>query len=408
MFRKLSSMLFVFLLVLPLSAQPSEPINIAVMDLTISGGVPESYKVALSDRLRQELFKTGAFTVVERSAMEEILSEQGFQASGCTTDECAVQMGLLLGVERIVAGSLAKIGETHTISIRMIEVATGKILMAESEDCSCPIDQVLTVSLRNVAGMLAQEETGNGIVVEETGILEVITKPRGAKVILDGYRIKGTTPLTIDGLSVGEHYLVLQKEGYAEIRRSVIIEQNKKTKFKEKLPLPGSPVKVEKEKVITKSGAVLRSAIIPGFGQYWAERKIPAGVYLVGEIAAVGFLVYAISNNSSLVDDYDQARYRYQQADAYEVDARRKEMETAWTDADDSKSLVVTASAVLAGWHLVNIVDAVLFTKSEIPTGDPFGSKPFISPALVFDSRGDATPGIKFSINGLVSGRNSK
>ena len=121
----------------------------------ISGGVPESYRIALSDRLRQELFKTGEFNVVERNAMESILSEQGFQLSDCTTDECAVEVGRLLGVERMLAGSLAKIGQTHTINIRIIDVQSGKITAAESVDCSCPIDEVLTSSLRDVAVLIA-------------------------------------------------------------------------------------------------------------------------------------------------------------------------------------------------------------------------------------------------------------
>jgi len=34
--------------------------------------------------------------------MEQILVEQGFQQSGCTTNECMVEVGKLIGVENIV------------------------------------------------------------------------------------------------------------------------------------------------------------------------------------------------------------------------------------------------------------------------------------------------------------------
>ena len=39
--------------------------------------------------------------------MEQILVEQGFQQSGCTTNECMVEVGKLIGVEKIVSGSIS-------------------------------------------------------------------------------------------------------------------------------------------------------------------------------------------------------------------------------------------------------------------------------------------------------------
>ncbi len=139
-------------------AQTSGRVTIAVLDLAISTGVPESYRIPLSNRLRHELFETGRFTVVERNAMENILAEQGLQLSECTSDECAVQLGRLLNVQRIIAGSLDKLGETHIITLRMIDVETAAMIHSKAVDCRCPIDEVVTVRLRDVAVMLAREE----------------------------------------------------------------------------------------------------------------------------------------------------------------------------------------------------------------------------------------------------------
>ena len=77
-------------------------VNIAVLDLDPTGVSAEDSRF-LSDRLRTELFETGSFQVIEREKMEEILSEQGFQNTGCTSVECAVEIGQLLNVNRIVA-----------------------------------------------------------------------------------------------------------------------------------------------------------------------------------------------------------------------------------------------------------------------------------------------------------------
>lgn len=134
---------------------------VAVMDLEVTYGVEAALARPLSDRLRQELHQTDAFRVVERNAMETILEEQSLQLSGCTSDECAIEVGRLLGVSKMVAGSFAKIGDTFTINLRMIDVETGAYDEAVSADCACTIDDVLTTQLRYVASRLA------GLDVEE-------------------------------------------------------------------------------------------------------------------------------------------------------------------------------------------------------------------------------------------------
>jgi curli biogenesis system outer membrane secretion channel CsgG len=67
----------------------SERIPIAVLELNAEGISPSESRI-ISDRLRIDLFRTGKFTVLEREKMNEILQEQGFQHTGCTTNDCAV------------------------------------------------------------------------------------------------------------------------------------------------------------------------------------------------------------------------------------------------------------------------------------------------------------------------------
>ena len=139
---------------MPLFAQVAK-LNIAVSDLA-GQGVDQSSTAIISDRLRTSLFKEGGFTVLERNAMQDILKEQGFQQSGCTSDACAVQIGQLLGVSYIVVGTVGKLGHLFTIDIRMIEVATGKIAYSESVDCDCPIEKVLTSSIVSIAKKISE------------------------------------------------------------------------------------------------------------------------------------------------------------------------------------------------------------------------------------------------------------
>ena len=129
--------------------------NIAVLDLDVASGVSEAYKQVLSDRLRQEMFKTGCFTVVERNTMEEVLREQSLYLTGCTSTECAVEVGKILGVSQMVAGTIGQVGTVHTVNVRLIDVETAEVLAAESVDCTCSIEEVLTSRLHEVAELLA-------------------------------------------------------------------------------------------------------------------------------------------------------------------------------------------------------------------------------------------------------------
>ncbi|MCH7497700.1 MAG: hypothetical protein IH971_07615 [Candidatus Marinimicrobia bacterium] len=99
----------------------------AVTDFESRAGISASEAGSLTDILRAELVKTGQVTLLERGQMQQILEEQNFQLTGCTSDECAVEIGRLLSVNTMVAGSIGKVGATFSIVVRIIDVQTGKI-----------------------------------------------------------------------------------------------------------------------------------------------------------------------------------------------------------------------------------------------------------------------------------------
>ncbi len=73
----------------------------------------------------------------------------------------------------------------------------------------------------------------------EFGVLFIISEPSGASIYFDGSRI-GKTPLTFENVKVGEHKILLQKEGYEVLSRSVWVKSLKVTSIEEKLiPIVG-------------------------------------------------------------------------------------------------------------------------------------------------------------------------
>lgn len=124
---------FFFLLILMLSsnALPGGKITIAVLDFDAKNISQESAE-AVTDLLRTELFNTGRFKVVERQEIQRIIKEQQFQVSGVTDSDQVVEIGRLLNVQAIMVGTVTKLGSTHLINTRLVNVRTGLVVHAES------------------------------------------------------------------------------------------------------------------------------------------------------------------------------------------------------------------------------------------------------------------------------------
>ena len=140
-----------------LQAQTRE--SFAIMELE-GRGISAVEAQALTDRLSSLIVRTGKVTVVERGQIAAVLQEQDFQLAGCTSDECAVEIGQLLGVTKIVAGSIGKLGSTYSMDVRVIDVETGKISNSIIRDYRGEIDGLLA-EIAHVAREIVDFEVGS-------------------------------------------------------------------------------------------------------------------------------------------------------------------------------------------------------------------------------------------------------
>ncbi|OGF49179.1 MAG: hypothetical protein A2231_01110 [Candidatus Firestonebacteria bacterium RIFOXYA2_FULL_40_8] len=96
----------------------------------------------LSDTLRTSFFKTNKFIVLDRAKMEEIMKEQKLQLTGCTSEECAVEIGKILNVGYIVSGSVVRLGSEFVINLRFTSVETSEVVVSELVKCESEKDLV--------------------------------------------------------------------------------------------------------------------------------------------------------------------------------------------------------------------------------------------------------------------------
>ncbi|OUX20819.1 MAG: hypothetical protein CBE10_01540 [bacterium TMED250] len=144
-YRSTVLLLVLVLFTLNVNAQVAEGKQTVALLEFEGRGISQLEAKTLTDRLMSEMVNTDAVIMVERNQMDEILNEQGFQQSGCTSSECAAEVGALLGVQNMVSGSFGKLGNSYTIDAKMFSVETGATIRTVSKTYKGPVDNLLTV-----------------------------------------------------------------------------------------------------------------------------------------------------------------------------------------------------------------------------------------------------------------------
>ena len=103
---------------------------------------------AVADELVTQLFKTGKFSLVERTQLEAVLAEQNLGQSGRINSAQAAEIGRILGVQMILTGSITKFSvdtkgggfgrfraeyseAESNLDIRLINTDTAEIMFAD-------------------------------------------------------------------------------------------------------------------------------------------------------------------------------------------------------------------------------------------------------------------------------------
>lgn len=120
-----------FLITLFVSGWTADKTRIAILALEAKPGVDEGTVSTIGDLLAGELVSLRRFDVIDRKNMQAILREQALQNSGCTESACAVKLGNILNVQKMVVGNVAKLGSKIIISVSFIDVERSKVDLSE-------------------------------------------------------------------------------------------------------------------------------------------------------------------------------------------------------------------------------------------------------------------------------------
>jgi len=128
---------------------------IAVLDFE-SSGASKQQAAALTERLREELLGSGEFRIVDRSQTDKIMGEQALQQTGCTSSECAVQVGKILGVRKMVNGRIIRVENNLWLaSCVLLDVESAETLRSVSVQIDGSFSNMLVRGAQELAYKVA-------------------------------------------------------------------------------------------------------------------------------------------------------------------------------------------------------------------------------------------------------------
>ena len=214
--------------------------TIAVLDLEAKG-IGQVEASLMTDRIRSELVNVSKYVVVDRSNLDEVFKEQRFQLSGFTSEQYAIEVGKILGVQNMLAGSIGKIGDSYTIHLQILNVELSAITQSTSYDYAGDLEYFLQEGLRNALNRLLEiEQIPEIISTIGRGILEIRVMPAEAIIKIDGLEYELSNSEQVELLK-GKHSLEIKLPYYHSYSEDIIIQEN------QTLPLTVELVKGEKE-----------------------------------------------------------------------------------------------------------------------------------------------------------------
>jgi len=214
---------------------------------------------------------------------------------------------------------------------------------------------------RKVFISLGQTEVIQTALKEKIGDLMISTNPPGAKILIDGdyYKLNNgnvaTTPIKLSKVWSGKRTITFDLPGYTNGKTEIDVLEDQV-----------NVVRASLNKIVfikPRKQALWRSAVIPGWGQFY-EQRFSSGLTYCGSEALLLFILFNIKDvHTSLESDYQRLREDYETLNGTteEIQVAWNNVENAYNDMDSNYKLQQLVTGAMVGVYLWNILDAWLF-----------------------------------------------
>jgi len=268
--------------------------TVAILDFE-PRGISTLEAQTLTDRFATEINNTGKVVLVDRNSMREVMQEQGYTEVECSSEECAAEVGAMLGVQFMINGAIGKLGDTYTIDAKMFEVATGAAAKTKNTTYTGLVD---------------------GLITE----IEILA-----------WEMMGLTP---------PDEVMQKRQGWEPT-----VAKAGKTRF----------------------GALMRSTLLPGLGQFYSDRNSWGWIWLGSEIAVSALAYSQYSKYQTSHDNFNQFYNQYhvssnpieKQDFRMQAEANHQELSTA----NEEMTMMLYA---LGGIWVANMIHAYMTGPSDV------------------------------------------
>lgn len=187
-------------------------------------GMPPELVARLETLFRMELDRLATRPLPTRRELDKVIAGSRDLTACAGEDRCVADIGKRLGVDVMVVGSVAALGDSYTLNIKAVEVASGKQIRRITTDPLRGSPDELIEAIRVAAyRLLAPDQLHGGVVI--------LTDLVGAEVSMDG-AVVGKTPLAapLGRLALGPHTLKVAAAGYVPFEDKVEVRFQKTTR----------------------------------------------------------------------------------------------------------------------------------------------------------------------------------
>jgi hypothetical protein len=158
---------------------------LGVMNLDAKG-VSQVEVEVLSEKLRSHILQTVvspkyrsmknsvAYELVERTQMDKIFDQFNIQNTGCVSDSCAVELGKMLGTDRIIIGQVGLVGKTYSVSARIVDIESSKAIRTADRQYRGSIDELINTVIVDIGNELLMGKAKKGHMVRNLLLVTVI------------------------------------------------------------------------------------------------------------------------------------------------------------------------------------------------------------------------------------------
>lgn len=165
--------------------------RLAVLSIENIAKAHQTFVSSIPTMIVTELVQRSGEQLVERSKIEEAMKELGLENNGVTTDG-SVKIGQWVGADRILLGSFSELEGSYRLDLRIIEVASGRILAASMATVRNDMSQLVPEAVHNLSSFLAPRygEPENGVVINQVSPQVVSIPAKDAGYLLIRHRIQ--------------------------------------------------------------------------------------------------------------------------------------------------------------------------------------------------------------------------